>query len=70
MIEKAIIVAIWQEVSTICETNGTALSLLLLEWYEWYSTQLTMTLLYKTSNYMALTTRLWTGLDRIFSTDA
>ena len=67
MIEKAIIVAIWQEVWTSCETNGTALSLLLLEWY---STQLTMTLLYKTSNYMALTTRLWTGLDRIFSTDA
>ena len=32
MIEKAIIVAIWQEVWTICETNGTALSLLLLEW--------------------------------------
>ena len=53
MIEKAIIVAIWQEVWTICETNGTALSLLLLKWY---STQLTMTLLYKTSNYMALTT--------------
>jgi len=24
MIEKAIIVAIWQEVWTICETNGTA----------------------------------------------
>ena len=40
MIEKAIIVAIWQEVWTICETNGTPLSLLLLKWY---STQLTMT---------------------------
>lgn len=65
MIEKAIIVAIWQEVWTINETNGTELSLLLLKWYS-----LTMTLLYKTSNYMALTTRLWTGLDRIFSTDA
>ena len=38
MIEKAIKVAIWQEVWT----NGTPLSFLLLKWY---STQLTMTLL-------------------------